>query len=153
MQLEPPASYEPPAVMHDVLIPGSPTAIAICHYVDNWLLSSATLTGEELSTFASVVNGLQEGSVHAPADTYLHSQCHEPSTDGGELGSGYIVWVSGIDQAPVPLWAHVGICGNLGIANGAREGQLTPRFAKLLNAPLHHGYVMPGRLLPGPSHV
>jgi hypothetical protein len=152
MQLDPPASYEPPAAMRDVLIPGSPSGIAICHYVDNWLLSSATLTGEGMSNFVGVVNGLQDGSVRAPTDTYDHSMCDEPSTAGGERGSGYILWISGLDPAPVPLWAHVGICGDLGIANGAREGQLTPEFAKLLNEPLHHGYVMPGRLVPDPSN-
>jgi hypothetical protein len=151
MQLDPPASSEPLPAMHEMLIPGSPSAIAICHYGDNWLLSSAKLTGDELSRFVSVVNGLAEGSVHAPADSYDPSFCDEPSTEGGERGSGYIVWVFGIDPAPVPLWAHVGICGDLGIANGAREGQLTPEVAKLLNEPLHHGYVMPGRLVPGPS--
>jgi hypothetical protein len=151
MQLDPPASYEPLPAMHEMLIPGSPSTIAICHYGDNWLLSSVKLTGEELSRFVSMVNGLAEGSVHAPADSYDPSICDEPSTEGGERGSGYIVWLFGIDQAPVPLWAHVGICGDLGIANGAREGQLTPEVAHLLNEPLHHGYAMPGRLVPGPS--
>ena len=57
---------------------------------------------------------------------------------------------AGFQPEPVRLWAHVGICGGLGIENGAREGQLTPLFAKLLHAPLHAGYVMPGRLIPGP---
>ncbi len=94
-ELAPPASYEPPATMRDVLIPGSPTAIAICHYVDDWLRSSASLKGEDLSRFADVVNGLEEGFVYAPTDTYDPSFCNEPSTDGGELGAGYVLWVHG----------------------------------------------------------
>lgn len=150
-ELAPPASYEPPAAMKDALIPGSPTAIAICHYVDDWLRSSASLEGEDLSRFVDMVNGLEEGFVYAPTDTYDPSLCNEPSSEGGELGAGYVLWVHGIDHEPVPLWAHVGICGGLGIENGAREGQLTPLFAKLLHRPLHAGFVMPGRLIPGPS--
>jgi hypothetical protein len=150
-QLEPSGAYEPPASMHDVMIPGSPSSIAICHYVDRWLRSSAMLEGDLLSEFVEVVNGLAEGTAHAPIDTYDPSFCDEPSSEGGELGSGYVLWVHGIEPDPVPLWAHVGICGDLGIDSGARQGRLTPLFAKLLNRPLHVGYVMPGRLLPGPA--
>jgi hypothetical protein len=150
MQLGPPSSYQPDASMHDVLIPGSPSSIAICHYVDHWLVSSTTVAGQEMTNLISVVNGLPEGFVHAPPSTYDPSQCSEPSSAGGELGSGYLLWVSEAGAAPLPLWAHVGICGHLGITNGARNGQLTPELAAALNEPLHAGYVMPGRLIPDP---
>lgn len=150
-QLEPPVSYQPESSMQDVLIPGSASAIAICHYVDNWLVSSATVTGQEMASLVSVVNELPEGFVHAPPASYEPSQCDEPASEGGELGSGYILWVHEADGIAVPLWAHVGICGDLGITNGARDGQLTPEFAKALNESLHAGYVMPGRLIIGPS--
>ena len=150
MQLDPPTSYQPEASMRDVLIAGAQSSIAICHYIDHWLVSSATLTGQEMTDLASVVNGLPEGFVHAPPSTYDPSLCSEPSSAGGELGSGFLLWVSEAGSAPLPLWAHVGFCGHLGITNGARDGQLTPELAAALNTPLHAGYVMPGRLIRDP---
>ena len=150
LELDPPASYQPKTSMKGVLIPGSPAAIAICHYVDHWLASSATLTGQEMTGLVGVVNELPEGFVHAPPSTYDPSICNEPSSADGEVGSGFVLWVSEADSAPFPLWAHVGICGHLGITNGARDGQLTPDLAAALNKPLHAGYVMPGRLIPDP---
>jgi len=150
-ELDPPTSYQPEASMKDALIPGSPSTIAICHYVDHWLVSSVTLTGQEMTDLVGVVNALPEGFVHAPPSTYDPSICSEPSSAGGELGSGFVLWVSEPGSATTPLWAHVGICGHLGITNGARDGQLTPDFAAALNKPLHAGYVMPGRLIPDPS--
>jgi hypothetical protein len=146
-QLEPTSSYEPSAAMYDALIPGSPSAIAICHYVDNWLASSATLTGDRLSSFVRLVNGLPQGFVHAPTDSYLPSSCSKSD----ERGNGYVLWVQGIVDTPIPLWAHVQVCGNLGITNGALARQLTPDFARVLNGPLQIGYVMPGRLVPNGS--
>lgn len=155
MQLDPPTSYQPQTSMQDTMIPGSPSAIAICHYIDHWLVSSATVTDQEMTDLVRLINGLPEGFAHAPPNTYLPSECDEPSSAGGELGSGFVLWVHEPDAAPVPLWAHVGICGHLGITNGAREGQLTPPLAAALNGPLHAGYYMPGRLIPdrpsGPS--
>ncbi|TMK37064.1 MAG: hypothetical protein E6G58_03595 [Actinobacteria bacterium] len=153
-ELDPPTSYQPGASMKDVLIPGSPSAIAICHYVDNWLASSATVTDQEMTNLISVADGLPEGFVRAPPSTYDPSLCNEPSSSGGELGSGFILWVSESGgDARLPLWAHVGFCGHLGITNGARDGQLTPDLAAALNEPLHAGYDVPGRLIPDPpSH-
>jgi hypothetical protein len=130
----------------DEVVTGSPTTITICHYVDNWLASSAKVTGEQMARLVEVVNGLPRGFAYAPTGSYLPSSCNGSASAGGERGSGYIVHVQG-DGTPTTLWAHVGICGPLGITNGVRSGQLTPEFAKLLNAPLHHGYVMPGRLV------
>jgi len=148
MELDPPTSYHPQVSMKDPLIPGSPSTIAICHYVDHWLVSSAALTGQEITDLVRVVNGLPEGFVHAPPSTYAPSLCSEPSSAGGEVGSGFVLWVSETGSPPLPLWAHVGICGHLGITNGARDGQLTSELAAALNRPLHAGYVMPGRLIP-----
>lgn len=148
MQLDPPTSYQPQASMQDTMIPGSPSAIAICHYVDNWLVSSATVTDQEMTDLVGVVNGLPEGFVHAPPSTYDPSECE--SSTGGELGSGFVLWVREADAAPLPLWAHVGICGHLGITNGARDGQLTPELAGALCEPLHAGCGFPGRLIPDP---
>jgi len=150
MDLDPPASYQPEASLKGALIPGLPSSIAICHYVDNWLVSSATLTGQEMTDLVGVVNGLPEGFDHAPPSTFDPSICSEPSSAGGELGSGFVMWVSEAGSATLPLWAHIGFCGHLGITNGARDGQLTPELAASLNRPLHAGYVMPGRLIPDP---
>ena len=148
MELDPLPSYRPGAPMNDVLIPGSPSTIAICHYIDHWLVSSAALTGQEMTDLVGVINALPEGFVHAPPSTYDPSLCSEPSSAGGELGSGFVLWVGEAGSAPLPLWAHVGICGHLGITNGVRDGRLTPDLAAALNGPLLAGYVMPGRLVP-----
>jgi hypothetical protein len=150
MDLDPSASYQPDASMKDAMIPGSPSTIAICHYVDHWLMSSVTLKDQEMTDLVRVVNGLPEGFVHAPPSSYDPSICSEPSSAGGELGSGFVLGVSEPGSATLPLWAHVGICGHLGITNGARDGQLTPDLAAALNKPLHAGYVIPGRLAPDP---
>ena len=150
MDLDPPASYQPEASLKGALIPGSPSSIAICHYVDNWLVSSATSTGQEMTDLVGVVNGLPEGFVHAPPSTFDPSICSESSSAGGEVGSGFVLWVSEPGSATVPLWAHIGFCGHLGITNGVRDGQLTPELAASLNRPLHAGYLMPGRLIPDP---
>jgi hypothetical protein len=114
------------------------------------LVSSVTLRDQEMTDLVRVVNGLPEGFVHAPPSTYDPSFCNEPSSAGGEVGSGFVLWVSEVGSAPFALWAHVGICGHLGITNGARDGQLTPDLAAALNKPLHAGYVMPGHLVPDP---
>jgi hypothetical protein len=148
MDLDPPASYQPEASLKGALIPGSPSSIAICHYVDHWLVSSATSTGQEMTDLVGVVNGLPEGFVHAPPSTFDPSICSEPSSAGGELGSGLVIWVTEAGSDTLPLWAHIGFCGHLGITNGARDGQLTPELAASLNRPLHAGYLMPGRLIP-----
>jgi hypothetical protein len=123
------------------LIPGSPTAVTICHYINYWLASSASLTGDQATTFTNLVNGLQPGFAFPPKGTYLPSTCNRPQR------SGYTLMVKG-DGTPGLLWARVGLCGPLGITNGIGSGQLTPALAKALNEPLHHGYAMPGRLVP-----
>lgn len=150
-QLDPPPSYVPPASTQVAMIPGSPTSIAICHYVDGWLASSASEMGSEMDDLLRVVNAVPEGFVHPPADTYDPTQCDQSFAGGGERGSGLILWVNEPDAPPAPLWAHVGFCGHLGITNGSRDGQLTPELAAALYGPLHAGYAMPGRLIPDPQ--
>ena len=152
MQLDPPASYRPDPSMRAAMIPGAPSAIAVCHFVDNWLVSSATLTDREMTDLVRVANALPEGFVHPPPANYNASQCRTSSAEGGESGGGIVLWVHEGDAAPTPLWAHVGFCGHLGITNGARDGQLTPDLAAALFRPLHAGYEFSGQLIPdGPA--
>src|SRR5207249_9578778 len=115
MELDPPTSYQPEVSMKDVLIPGSPSAIAICHYIDHWLVSSAKLMGQEMTDLVDVVNALPEDFVHAPPSTYDPSLCSAPSSAGGELGSGVILWVSEAGSAPLPLRARGRVWGPPGI--------------------------------------
>lgn len=131
---------------HGTLLPGVPTTITICRYADRWLASSAALVGSGMTQLAGAIDGVPKGSVYAPPQDYLHAICRKSSAAGGERGSGYILHIEGTGT-PAGLWAHVGICGPLGISNGVRNGQLTRQLAAALNKPLHHGYEMPGRFV------
>lgn len=132
-----------------VIYPGA-TSVAICHYEDNWLVSSAMATGTQLTNIVREANTARGGFAHARPADYAESICAEPASRGGEAGSGYILLARNADGATQRLWAHIGSCGPLGITNGQRAGRLSLQLAQAINAPLHSGFSIPGRLLPGP---
>jgi hypothetical protein len=151
--LRPPTHYHPadPGALSSSVIPLEPTSIAVCHYADSWLESAALSTGNGKDRLVSTADALPRGFAHAPPSSYLPSVCTDSAADGGGAGTGFELIAQYTDRSPVTLWAHVGFCGPLGITNGLRSGRLTPTLASALSAPLHIGYAVPGRLLPGPG--
>lgn len=125
------------------------TSIAVCHYQDNWLVSSAVATGTELANLVHQANSARRGFAHARPADYSRDICTNLSSRGGEAGSGYILLAHLADGRTQQLWAHIGSCGPLGITNGLRAGALNLRLAQAIAAPLHSGFTMAGRLLPG----
>jgi hypothetical protein len=150
--LYPPARYRPPdrGELTTAVIPPGPEAIAICHYGDNWLLSSTIATGGQLTELVHRADTGATGYAHAPPGDYLASICTAPTTDGGEAGSGYVLIARYAQRAPVRLWAHIGSCGPLGLTNGLRTSRLTDQLAAAIAGPLLTGFGLPGTLLPGP---
>ena len=128
------------------VIPPGATSIAICHYEGNWLASSAVVTGDALANLVHQANVVPKGFVHAPPS---RGGCAPGSVDD-ETRSGYILLAHYPDGTTRRLWAHIGYCGPLGITNGQRAGALTLGLARAINDPLHHGFGLPGGLLPGP---
>ena len=121
------------------VIPPHVTAIAVCHYVDDWLVSSTTVTGAPMAGLTHLANAAPAGLAHAASSDHLPSICTEPSSDGGEAGSGFVLHAHYAGQPDQLLWAHIGSCGMLGITNGLRSGRLSPALARAITSPLHIG--------------
>jgi len=127
------------------------TAIAICHYEDNWLVSSAVAAGPQLANIVHAANTAPFGLVHTPRTKGAYDPCSQSVARGGEAGSGFILLAHDLDGTTQRLWAHIGFCGPLGITNGGRAGALTEALASAITAPLHTGFAFPNKLLPGPG--
>lgn len=133
-----------------VIEPG-PATIAICHYEDNWLVSSLVVSGSAAARIVAAANTAPNGYVHAPPQKGVFNPCTAPLRMGGERGTGFILWARYANGYWRQLWFHMGSCGALGITNGQRAGALTLELARAINEPLHRGFGIPGHLLPGPG--
>lgn len=145
-----PGDITPDPRRHAV-VPPTPTAIAVCHYRASWLVSSATVTASTMDEIVRQADTAPSGWAHAPTADYLPSVCTGPPAAGGEAGSGFVLLARYADGAEFRLSAHIGFCGRLGLTNGVRSARLTLALAKAITAPLHTGFAIPGRLLPGPG--
>jgi hypothetical protein len=138
-----PLKYQP-----YIIVPG-PTSIAICHYEDNWLVSSTVTTGAAMANVVQTANTAPNEFVHEAPHRGVYVPCATPVRLGGERGTGFILWAHYPDGKARELWFQSD-CGALGITNGQRAGALTEGLARAINEPLHRGFGIPGDLLPGP---
>lgn len=135
------APFRPYATRY--VIAPTPASIGLCHYEDNWLMSSTTVTGPALNEIVRAANSATPGLSHARSSQFSPGICDEPSAEGGEVGSGFVLHVHYPGQPDLLLWAHIGFCGPLGITNGERSGQLSLALARAIAAPLHAGFSLP----------
>lgn len=131
------------------LIPGQPTSMRACRYVQGWVEWGATVSGAALRSFDTAVNGLPAGL--SRADSNLGYKC-------GSTGTGpqvpppadiYRFELRYPDGPPVLLSGRVGFCGKSGIANGSRTGQLTQALSEaLIDTVDSAGLVSPDEVTP-----
>lgn len=147
--LDPPAKYQPAekASLAAAVIPIGARGIAICHYLDNWLASSTTVTGDQLTRLVRAADDAPPGFARPQPGTYAPEICTQSSAQGGEQGSGFVLTAHYPERPDVTLWVHIGFCGNLGITNGVRSGRLTADLVEAVATPLHTGVGFPGDLV------
>jgi hypothetical protein len=123
----------------DMLVPGRPDSLRVCRYFAGRLEQGAALTGAQATGLATVLAQLPAGLSRADPDTYLPSLCHTPATglntlDGkyrGDLET-YRIEADYPSGDPVIVVVRLGLCGDLGAANGSRTGQRTDALVKAL---------------------
>lgn len=123
------------AGMADSLVPGEPVSMTACRYIDGWLNQGATVSGAKLGAFVRTVNSLPTGLSRSALGPGLQQCPGSPSVRDALPAQGddiYRFELSYPDGPQLLLIARLGSCGDFGISNGRRTGQLTDALATLL---------------------
>jgi hypothetical protein len=137
--------------MAEALVPGRPASASVCRYRAGWLEKGTTLSGGTLHAFAGTLNRLPVGLSRA---TDPGPQCRAPGSLGSVAGrdsedsEAYRIEIRYPAGSPVILVGRTGRCGDLGISNGARAGQLTDDLRDLLWSTVGTSGGMPARIVP-----
>jgi hypothetical protein len=125
------------------LVPASPTAGSICRYSDLRLERSTTLTAGQLRHLLGVLNGLPAGTSR-PGGGYAISadSCQQ------EERRGFVLRFDHASGPAVEVFVHIGGCGQLSAANGARTTKLSPELVTTLTGLVGYdaGYPNPADL-------
>ena len=124
-----------------------------CRYVEGWLEQGSTLSGTALRTFVTTVNGLPPGLSRALIPGL--NVCSDGPSNGvpGDMADTadlYRFELHYPDRPSVLLTARVSWCGDLGISNGSRTGQLTDDLIRLLDDTVGLTMGLPGPATPAP---
>jgi len=109
------------------LVPASPTAGAVCRYTDLRLERSTALTAQQLGHLVGILDGLPAGTSR-PGGGYgiTTDSCQE------EERRGFVLRFDYASGPPVEVVVHIGSCGQLSAANGARTTKLSPELVTTL---------------------
>jgi len=114
----------------NALIPGQPSSMTACRYVQGWLNQGATVSGAALRSFEAIVNGLPPGLSRAAGQSY---NCARPPGAPPAEADVYRFQLRYPSGPPVSLSARASYCGKSGVADGSRTGQLTRPLGILLS--------------------
>lgn len=70
----------------DVLIPATPSQIAVCRYVATRIEQSTNLNTGRRASFVAALNALPQGLSRTDINTYLPELCRTPPTSAGSFG-------------------------------------------------------------------
>ena len=118
------------------LIPGGPTSLAVCEYDGSLLGGSGVVTGDELAGDLATLRGLDAGLSRQDANDYDPVLCTAPQDlsaavdkQGGQWFALLVHYASG---STLTLHVRVGLCGDLGVSNGAVTAQSGLQLAELV---------------------
>lgn len=146
-----PLSALPPPEMpgaRTTLVPGTPTEIVVCGYQQNLLFQGGEISAGGLGAAVTTLNGLPHG---LSRDAHPEPACGSnppDQLDEPDFAEWFAVLVHYADAPDLLLHARVGMCGNLGITNGAATGQSTPALLDHVLSAVGMSTDGPGRVVP-----
>lgn len=112
------------------VIPGAPSALSICRYVEGRLEQSAVLTGADITDLQKKLAAAPEGTWEVPTENYLPEICRDLDTPDGQNefdysadGEGYRIVARYPSGPEITAIARLSVCGELGVSNGSHTVQ------------------------------